>query len=278
MKLLKLISVADIFTTINALLGLGSIIATIYDLYVLAINLILLGVIIDGVDGVFARRFSKKWYLGDYLDLMSDTVTFCLAPAVLMFKVYFDPADLSNWTAHLLDYNKAPLLIPTACGAIVVTGILRLARFCYQSPFLGDYFIGIPTPSAATTLSLLLLLSLRMGDPEHWTIPPLVVGVIALALAYLMVCDVRYLKMKGKIEWIAGALVLMAVLLNWVMEIVTIVFVASLIYIIGGPFALRRKELKEAGGKGRKVKGKKKDKRRKRLPKRKKGRRKDRDG
>jgi len=269
MRILKLISIADIFTTINALLGLGSIMASMRGLPFFAINLILLGVIIDGVDGVFARRFSKRWYLGDYLDLMSDTVTFCVAPSILMFSLYFDPAhmaDLNVWASHLLDLNQAPALIMVGCSAIVVTGVLRLARFCYQTPFMGEHFIGIPTPSSALTLSLMIMLTERLKEAGSYEIPPAAIGAMALVLAYLMICDIPYLKMKGKTEWLAGGLVLLAIVLNEMVEIVAMVFIASLIYILGGPLVLKRKKKgpkKKKKGPKRKKGRKKKDKKRK---------------
>lgn len=256
MKILKLISIADIFTCINGLLGLFSILATASGWYVFAINLILLGVVADGLDGVFARRFSKRWYLGDYLDLMSDTVTFCVAPAVLMYKLYFDPSDiptsLDSFFSEVMDPGKVPVLIPLACGAIVVTGILRLARFCYQSPFLkGDHFIGVPTPSAASTLTLLMLLDLDLGNSKPGTVSPTIIAALALLLAFLMICDIKFLKMRGSLEWLAGGLVIMAIVLGNYTEVVAMVFVASIIYLVVGPFVVRRKEKKEQRAKAK---------------------------
>jgi CDP-diacylglycerol---serine O-phosphatidyltransferase len=252
MKLLRLISIADIFTCINGLLGLFSILATVSGWYFFAINLILLGVLADGLDGVFARRFSKRWYLGDYLDIMCDTVTFCVAPAVLMYKLYFNPADiptdLSSFWAILQDMNKAPVLIPVACGALLVAGVLRLARFCYQSPFMkGDHFIGVPTPSAASTLTLLMLLDLDLGDGKPGTLYPVTVSILALALAFLMISDIKIIKMKGKLEWFAGGLVIMAIVLSEYPEVVAMVLLASVVYIVGGPLAIRRIEKKGQG-------------------------------
>jgi CDP-diacylglycerol--serine O-phosphatidyltransferase len=254
MKILKLISIADIFTCINGLLGLFSILATVSGWYLFAINLILLGVLADGLDGVFARRFSKRWYLGDYLDLMSDTVTFCVAPSVLMYKLYFDwsdiPTTFDGFLNGIVDPNKVPVLIPLACGAIVVAGILRLARFCYQSPFLkGNHFIGVPTPSAASTLTLLMLLDLDLGNGKPGPVTPTIIGALALVLAFLMICDIKFLKMRGSIEWIAGGLVIMAIVLNEYTEVVAVVFVASIIYLVVGPFVVRRKEKKEKAAK-----------------------------
>jgi CDP-diacylglycerol---serine O-phosphatidyltransferase len=255
MKLLRLISIADIFTCINGLLGLFSILATVSGWYFFAINLILLGVLADGLDGVFARRFSKRWYLGDYLDIMCDTVSFCVAPAVLMYKLYFHPADiptdLNSFWAIAQDMNRAPVLIPIACGAILVAGVLRLARFCYQSPYLkGNYFIGVPTPSAASTLTLFMLLDLDLGNGKPGTLYPVTASILALALSFLMVSDIKIIKMKGKLEWFAGGLVIMAIVLNEYPEVVAMVLLASAIYIIGGPFVIRRQEKKGQATKG----------------------------
>jgi len=249
MRLLKLISIADIFTCINGLLGLFSILATVSGWYFFAINLILLGVLADGLDGVFARRFSKRWYLGDYLDIMCDTVTFCVAPAVLMYKLYFNPADiptdLGSFWAILQDMNKAPVMIPIACGALLVAGVLRLARFCYQSPFMkGNHFIGVPTPSAASTLTLFILLDLDLGHGKPGTLFPVTVSLLAFALSFLMISDIKIIKMKGKLEWFAGGLVIMAIVLNEYPEVVAMVLLASVVYIVGGPFVIRRIEKK----------------------------------
>jgi len=248
-KLLRLISIADIFTCINGLLGLFSILATVSGWYFFAINLILLGVLADGLDGVFARRFSKRWYLGDYLDIMCDTVTFCVAPAVLMYKLYFHPADiptdLNNFFAVAQDLDKAPVMIPIACGAILVAGVLRLARFCYQSPYMkGDHFVGVPTPAAASTLTLFMLLDLDLGKGTSGTLSPVTVSLVAFALAFLMISDIKIIKMKGKLEWFAGGLVIMAIVLNESTEVVAMVLLASVVYIIGGPFVIRRIEKK----------------------------------
>jgi phosphatidylserine synthase len=220
-----LISIADIFTCINGLLGLFSILATVSGWYFFAINLILLGVLADGLDGVFARRFSKRWYLGDYLDIMCD-----------------------SFGAILQDMNKAPVMIPLACGAILVAGVLRLARFCYQSPFMkGDHFIGVPTPSAASTLTLFMLLDLDLGNGKPGTLYPVTVSVLAFALAFLMISDIKIIKMKGNLEWFAGGLVILAIVLNESPEVVAMVLLASVVYIVGGPLAIRRIEKKNQG-------------------------------
>ena len=71
MKIYKLISVADIFTLVNAILGLSAILLVINGEMRYAIYAILVGILADGLDGILARRFSRKWYLGDYLSTLT---------------------------------------------------------------------------------------------------------------------------------------------------------------------------------------------------------------
>ena len=59
-----------------------------------------------------------------------------------------------------------------------------------------------------------------------------------------MISDIKIIKMKGKLEWFAGGLVIMAIVLNESTEVVAMVLLASVVYIIGGPFVIRRIEKK----------------------------------
>src|SRR5947207_2814138 len=124
------VSLADVVTTGNAVCGFlaiavaarlwagapgGGLRLTDRDL-VLAGGLIVLGGLLDSVDGAVARWRGGS-ALGEHLELMSDIVTFGLAPAIL-FAVdaasYGDP-----W---------AGLALVVAAGYAVAV-LLRLARY-----------------------------------------------------------------------------------------------------------------------------------------------------
>ena len=125
MRVAEMVSIADAFTILNALLGFSAILAAFEGELELAYVLVVLGVLADGLDGMVARRFGSKWMIGDFLDIMADTVTFAVAPSVLMYVTYRDglgdtDMGLSIWAGRVLMF---------AVGALVITlGVLRLAR------------------------------------------------------------------------------------------------------------------------------------------------------
>ncbi len=201
MRITRLISIADIFTLVNALLGFSAIILALDGQIVFSIYAILFGILCDGLDGVVARRFSRKWYLGDYLDVMADTTSFCVAPSVVVFVTTRD------WAAAAAGLWGTALLY-AACGSSVVCGLLRLARFCYLGGGHSWTFIGLPSPGSALVLSLLALQPFFSARP----LPPWMVVAAAFILAGLMVSDLRYPKVRGVYAYVSGAAIFLVML------------------------------------------------------------------
>lgn len=201
MRIIRLISIADIFTLVNALLGFTAILLALDGQIVYAIYAILVGVLCDGLDGIVARRFSRKWYLGDYLDVMADTTSFCVAPSVVVFvttRAWIEPA--------LGAYGVA--ILYAACGSTVVCGLLRLARFCYLGGGHSSMFIGLPSPGSALVLSLLSLQALLSTTP----LPQWMKVAAAFLLAGLMVSDLRYPKVRGVYAYVSGVAIFLVIL------------------------------------------------------------------
>lgn len=225
MKIVKLISVADLFTIVNALLGFTSIICLLRGKIDFAIVFILFAILADGADGFVARRFNKKWCLGDYLDIMADTISFCVAPAVLIFTLYYDSfrvfvnSATESFSDGILLWNlMSQSLVILSCLIFVASGILRLARFCYltESKRFTELrnrkvfgraltlksnvaeFTGLPAPGAA--LVILLFSALKMH--------PVIITVFTIILSFLMISDIKYPKTRGKIAYISGGIIL----------------------------------------------------------------------
>jgi archaetidylserine synthase len=171
---------ADLFTITNSLMGLGALLLATQGQIERAVQLVLVGVIMDGVDGAVARLGKGGGPLGGVLDTLADAVTFVTASAVITF-FHLSDAGLTGWREH------AAVLAQLAF--YVVCGLLRLARF----ESLRDdgkrryYFSGIPTPAAA-----IMLLSLVLVDVPAWVL--LVVGAY---VGVLMVSRVRFPKLRG---------------------------------------------------------------------------------
>lgn len=124
---------ADYVTLLNAISGLMAIFFIMYERYEIALILILVALIFDFLDGKVARATSSSKIGGD-LDSLADTISFGVAPAVLLMS-----------------------LLPTVTGVIFAIlfaccGILRLARF-NAIPVKGGYEgVPIPLPSIAIAI------------------------------------------------------------------------------------------------------------------------------
>jgi len=155
----RMMGIADFITLANGLLGAAAIMFIILAVetlqnpffdegvksnYIwLAMGCILLSVIGDIIDGPIARKYSKKKLLGGTLDVMSDCISFCVAPALLMFVMFGRWGEASPlWSVSL----------GIAGCWVIVTGMLRLARFQYEDGSDKNYFYGLASPGNAMIL------------------------------------------------------------------------------------------------------------------------------
>ena len=151
--------IADFITLVNGLLGVAAILFIILAVEELqnpyfedgvntnyiwgAMTCILLSVIGDIIDGPVARKYSKRKILGGTLDVMSDCISFCVAPALLIFVMFGRWGEAAPiWTISL----------GIAACWVIVTGMLRLARFQYEEASDKPYFHGLASPANAMVL------------------------------------------------------------------------------------------------------------------------------
>ena len=151
--------IADFITLANGLLGVAAILFIVLAVEELqnpyfadgvntnyiwgAMTCILLSVLGDIIDGPIARKYSKRKLLGGTLDVMSDCISFCVAPALLIFVMFGRWGEASPaWTISL----------GIAACWIIVTGMLRLARFQYEEASDKIYFHGLASPGNAMVL------------------------------------------------------------------------------------------------------------------------------
>jgi CDP-diacylglycerol--serine O-phosphatidyltransferase len=125
----------NLLTTINMFFGFYAIIHAIMGDYVMAAYAIVGASVFDALDGRVARMTKSTSEFGAEYDSLCDLVSFCMAPAVLLFLWALQPFGRIGWLASFFF---------VACGA------LRLARFNVQKTVLNKaYFQGLPTPMAA---------------------------------------------------------------------------------------------------------------------------------
>jgi CDP-diacylglycerol--serine O-phosphatidyltransferase len=194
------ISLGDLFTLANGVLGFLAITYIYNRSFLAATSLLLLSMLMDGLDGQMARRFGSKHTMGQVLDSISDAISFAFAPGILVYAELHDAASASP----TFSVNNAVAI--TCAAAILATGLFRLARFS-SGGFQLDHFTGLPAPGAALVMILVCLLFGASSGSEdqryYFTIStePVLVIVSGLLISYLMSSEIRYPKLRG---WMAG--------------------------------------------------------------------------
>ena len=215
--------------------GVGSILASGQGQFLLAAELILVSLLLDGLDGAVARMLKAQTPFGAELDTFVDVTSFGLAPAALL---YFHPHGLRllpGWGAAL------------AC-LYVFSGAARLSRFRAGDPYRGARgYLGLPiTVAAGFMASYLVAVERAVGQngPFALAAGPLAIGfwtALALMLA-LQVSRIRYAK-PTKNPW---ALVPFAACLVLLFFPTTALYSAAFMFAYGlwfafvSPFFFRR--------------------------------------
>ncbi|MCM3713795.1 CDP-diacylglycerol--serine O-phosphatidyltransferase [Halalkalibacter oceani] len=167
-------SIPNMFTQGNLYCGFLSIGFAANGQFNNAAILILIGMMLDSMDGRLARMLKADSQLGKELDSLADVVTFGVAPSFLMYYTYF---------------YQFGLLGLAVAGLFPLFGAYRLARFNIGSPKQStSYFIGVPITAAGGILALLTLFG------NH--IPQIITTVIFTALCFLMISKLRIPSLK----------------------------------------------------------------------------------
>jgi CDP-diacylglycerol--serine O-phosphatidyltransferase len=170
--------VPNFFTLLSLCAGLTAIRMAIEQRYEMAIALVVIAAMLDGVDGRLARALKAQSKFGAELDSLADFVNFGVAPAVIVFIWGLTPLRGFGWIAVLV--------FALAMG-------LRLARFnamidVEKPKWQSNYFTGMPAPAGAITVLLPLYVDgLGLFDVQQW---PVLVSLYVLAMAFLLVSTI----------------------------------------------------------------------------------------
>lgn len=219
--------------------------------YYWAIGLILGACLFDALDGRIARMVGEESPFGREFDSLADTVSFGVAPALLVHDIVLK--DLNK------QYDQIGWLI---AFFYLLCGTMRLARFnctAAAAPKAGASkdFQGCPIPAAAGVISslTLLLLGFYESNPDHQVGPwKYALVFVMIMLSILMFSNVPYPSFKGlgwktkrSFPWVLGAmLVLMFTVWKWRYMLPTL-FLSYLFYGLIRPWLSRRwvKEIEE---------------------------------
>jgi CDP-diacylglycerol--serine O-phosphatidyltransferase len=207
--------------------GLSGVRFAIGQEWQLAVAMVLIAGVLDGIDGRIARLLHGESRFGAELDSLSDAVSFGVAPALILYLWSLQEAPRFGWMCALL---------------LAVFCALRLARFNamldtdHQPHKSAGFLTGVPAPAGAS-LALLPLL-LWLPTDQAWLRSPLLVAPWVAFVALLMVSSLPTfswssfrLRRTIRFEVIVAVVIVGAALLSlpWpTLALLTVLYLVSL--------------------------------------------------
>lgn len=238
---------ANFITTLNFASGVTAIILVALDprnpVYILwSSKLILLAIIFDFSDGIPARLAKKEpGFFGVVVDSIADTISFGLAPAVMLSLSL--PLVGAESTAHF-----ALAVSSIVAGAYFgFCTIFRLIRFT-KSPS-KKWFKGIPAPGAGCVAACYFIIKLYIEEEVSSTsiAVPIVGLILMIFTGTMMIVNFKYPTTKLRKNFLeifllgltAVTIVTMAIIpLNYIIYPAGLMAALTCLYIFYGPFYL----------------------------------------
>lgn len=169
----------SLLTTGNLFCGFFALLLSVEHRYTEAAVAILVAMIMDLLDGRVARLMKATSQFGVEYDSLADVISFCVAPAFLLFSFALHSLGRAAWFGAFL---------------FVVCGALRLARFNVQTGSVDRrFFVGLSTPAAAGVAASIVIL---LQGEEPGRAVRVAIAVATYVLALLMVSTFRYWSFK----------------------------------------------------------------------------------
>ncbi|MFA5967954.1 MAG: CDP-diacylglycerol--serine O-phosphatidyltransferase [Sphingomonas sp.] len=198
----------------------------------IAVAMILIAGVLDGVDGRIARMVRGESRFGAELDSLSDAISFGVAPALILYLWSMKELPRLGWLCALI---------------FAVFCALRLARFnaaidLSEQPHKSAGFLtGVPSPAGAGLAMLPLYLWILTDNP--WLRSPLLVAPWVALIATLMISSFATfswgsLKLRHNIRFEAIAVIVLmgAAFVSAPWHTLSFVCVC---YLISIPFSVR---------------------------------------
>lgn len=179
---LTLVQLIPNMLTITAIgLGMTSIRFGLSERWELAVLMILLAAVLDGLDGRIARALGSDSKMGAELDSLADFLNFGVAPALLLYLWALEDLRGLGWLAVLI---------------YAICCVMRLARFnvARKEEIPGGkggdsaYFIGVPSPAGAMLAMLPMFASFAFAQGP--VLPDIALAIYVIGMGLLMVSRV----------------------------------------------------------------------------------------
>lgn len=194
--------VPNIFTVMSLCFGFTAIRYALDARFELAVVLIVLAGLFDGLDGRSARLLKITSRLGAQLDSLADFLSFGVAPAMLVYLWSLNQVKGFGWALALL--------FATCCA-------LRLARFntelddADRPVWMSRFFTGMPAPAAAGCVLLPMMASFAFQATwfRLWAVDAAVMLFVALMMvSSVPTFSLKMVMLRIKPEWVLPTLVL----------------------------------------------------------------------
>ncbi len=155
--------------------GLSAIRFGVHGDYSLAVRLILVAGVLDGLDGRVARLLRSDSKMGAELDSLADFLNFGVVPPLLLYLWALQDMRNAAWLAVLV---------------YAVCCVMRLARFNVSAKSEDResetaYFTGVPSPAGA--LLVLMPMIVSFAFPEAPRLPGILLCLYMVAIGLLLI-------------------------------------------------------------------------------------------
>ncbi len=221
--------VPNAFTVASICFGLTSIRYGLDGRFELAVILIILAGLFDGLDGRSARLLKITSKIGAELDSLADFLSFGVAPAFLVYLWSLNAVKGFGWALALL---------------FVICMALRLARFNSEledpnrPPWTTRFFTGMPAPAAAGVALMPMMLSFALGAPwpSFWALNAVFMVFVALMMvSRVPTFSIKMVMTRIKPEYVLPTLVTVTIVVAatvtapwWTLLTVGVLYLASL--------------------------------------------------
>ena len=245
---------ANLITTLNFASGVTAIILVSIDPrnvdYVLwGSRLILLAIIFDFSDGIPARLAKKEpGFFGIVVDSAADTVSFGLAPAVM---IALSLPILNPGSTALLALGISSIVVGLYFGSCTIYRLIRFTKAPSKK-----WFKGIPAPGAGCAAAVYFIIKLYIENKVGSTLVVPIVGLLIMIFtATMMIVNFKYPTTKLRKNFLEVFLLgltavvivsLVFVPLGFIIYPAAILAALTCLYVFYGPFYLLKHMLERA--------------------------------
>ncbi|MFK7761662.1 MAG: phosphatidylcholine/phosphatidylserine synthase [Roseobacter sp.] len=178
----------NMVTIVAICAGLSAIRFGVQGDFVIAVKLIILACVLDGLDGLLARLLSSDSKIGAELDSLADFLNFGVAPPLIIYFWALQDMSRAGWVAVLV---------------FAVCCVVRLARFNVNSKAVDEhspcpknaYFTGVPSTAGAPLVLLPMFVSFAFVDTPQ--MPDLFICIYMILVGLAMISRIPTLSLKS---------------------------------------------------------------------------------